>query len=162
MSSFLVVLFLVSLSVAANGACKPHRSIQDGGAKRLTVMGNVLNDVDSFFVVDDYLFFATGPLYGRPEVGVVDCSTGLRRTIVAAKSISKDYPRGADIFRLKEITRTKTAYLVLYYYSPQVDLVDFKEFENEINLKKALFTGIEKIPVEAPIPHTQNRNSLVP
>jgi hypothetical protein len=162
MSSILAVLFSVYISVAAESVCKPIRSIQDGGAKRLTVNGNVLNDVDSFYVVDDYLFFATGPLYGRPEVGVVDCGSGLRRTIVAAKTISKEYPRGADIFRLKEITRSKGAYLVSYFYSPRVDTVDFKEFENEGNLKKAFFAGIEKIPVEAPIPHTQNRNSLVP
>lgn len=112
-----------------------------GGYRELTIGEYRITDVESFKVLNKKVFFATSPIYGKPEIGVIDCSSGKKTTVVAPKNKDKGYPDGSDFFRIKEVKvnpKTKT-YTVRYYYAPDVDKQDFKKFELKKNLKEAKF-----------------------
>lgn len=103
---FVSVMFLSEINALAE--CKIEESTaSSGGYRELLVGRNKLIDVDSFKEFDGKVFYATSPIYGRPEIGLIDCGSDKRILIVSPKNIDKFYPYGADFYRLKDITKDK-------------------------------------------------------
>lgn len=129
---------LASPGTNAQAACDVKESAAAaGGYRELQVGKQKLVDVDSFKEIDGKVFYATSPVYGKPEIGVIDCGIDKRTKLVAPKNIDKSYPDGTDFFRLKDIIKNKKtgAYTLRYYYAPDVDGQDFKNLEIKKNLK---------------------------
>ncbi len=103
-----------------------------------------LVDIESYKVLGNKLFYSTGPVYGKPAIGIVDCASAIATVIVAAENTQGSYAYGSDFFRLKKITKELTAnvYNIQYWYAPDIDKLDQKDFENDNHLK----TFIYKLP----------------
>ena len=139
MMNVLTFLLPVFSALANPNVCEIKKETKDGGYQEFTVRDNVLKDVDSYRVLEHYVFFATSPVYGKPELGVINCSDGKKQTVVNAKNIVDGYPDGADFFRINEVKKIKDSFQISYYYSENVDKQNFKKFEVKRNLKKAFF-----------------------
>lgn len=126
------------LGANARAVCEIKESTAtSGGYRELQVGGHKLVDVDSFKEVDEKVFYATSPVYGKPEIGMIDCGSYKYTQLVAPKNIDKSYPDGTDFFRLKDIIKDKKTgiYTLRYFYAPNVDSENFKNFEIERNLR---------------------------
>lgn len=139
MKFFTSVLFSFFYIQSSEALCRLEKNIRDGSFVEIKIGQNVLIDVESYKEFDDNLFFATGPIFGKPEIGVIDCITGKRITIVKAKNISKAYPNGADYFRLKFVKKIKNEFLIKYYYGFDVDKLDFKKLEITQNSRTSIY-----------------------
>ncbi len=100
-----------------------------------------LVDIDSYKVVGSKLFYSTGPVYGKPEIGIIDCVSAINKTVVFAENKEGSYPYGSDYFRLKKVTKelSTNVYNIQYWYGADVDKIDFNKFENDQNLKTFIF-----------------------
>ena len=94
-------------------------------------------DIESYKVVDKKLFYSAGPVYGKPEIGVIDCISAIKEEVVPAENKQGKYPYGSDFFRINKVSKNlgQKYYLIEYYYGADVDQIDFKKFENSENLK---------------------------
>lgn len=132
------VIMLVLLSANARATCEIKESTATtGGNRELLVGKHKLVDVDTFKKIDEKVFYATIPIYGKPELGMIDCSSYKRTQLVAPKNIDKFYPDGTDFFRLRDVKKDKETgtYTIRYFYAPDVDRQDFKNLEIKKNLK---------------------------
>ncbi|MBC7712387.1 MAG: hypothetical protein H7177_03560 [Rhizobacter sp.] len=109
--------------------------------KALVIDKLKLIDIDSYKVIGNKLFYTTGPVYGKPEIGIIDCVSAINKTIVFPENKQGSYPYGSDVFRLKKVTKKLTAnvYNIQYWYGADVDKIDMKKFENDQNLKTFIF-----------------------
>jgi hypothetical protein len=110
-------------------------------AKTLLIDKLKLVDIDSYEVVGTKLFYATGPIYGKPEIGIIDCISSVKTTIIFPEHKQSNYPYGSDYFRIKKVSKklTSNSYNIQYYYASDVDKIDFNKFENDNNLKIFIF-----------------------
>lgn len=137
----IVTVVFTFVGTYAQGACEIKESTAASGGYRVLEIGtHKLVDVDSFKKVDGKVFYATSPVYGKPEVGVIECSSDKRIQLVAPKNMDKSYPDGTDFFRLKDVTKNKKSrsYTVRYFYAPDIDSKDFKNLESKKNLKSVI------------------------
>ncbi len=94
-----LVLMLFSMHLfAGEQECNLSFSTGDGGTRVIHVKSQVLVDVESYKLLDGKIFFAVSPIYGRPEIGLIDCKTGFRKKIISPKHFNKTYKYGADFF----------------------------------------------------------------
>ncbi len=107
----------------------------EGDTKRLTMEDHLIEDVSGLFYVEGFVFFSASPIYGIPEIGVVQCSDLKRTRLLAARHITEAYPDGTDYFELKEVSKKEGAYEISYYYFPDVAAGDFSTFRTPPNLK---------------------------
>ena len=136
------MLIILSILYFRNSeaSCDFEKKIKDGGYVELTLKRNVLVDVVNYIENDDVFFFSTGPIYGKPEVGAIDCKSGKKKILVIAKNTNSTYPNGADFFKLKSVERIgKNNFLIKYFFSRDVDHQDFKKFEIDKNLESLKF-----------------------
>lgn len=139
MINLLVFLFPFLNAHAKVDICDFKKTTKDGGFQEFNIKENVLTDVESYRIIGHYLFFATSPIYGKPEIGAVNCKDGKRFSIVKPKNLVEGYPDGADFFRIKDVKKLKNGFKISYYYAENVDKQDFKKFETKNNLKSILF-----------------------
>ena len=95
-----------------------------------------------YFVADDItglswinthaLVYSSSPVYGRPGVFLVTCDYKSHQptTLVSPTNIDTAYPDGADYFELRSVTGRR----IDFYYGPDVDKIDFKNFHSASNL----------------------------
>jgi len=81
------------------------------------------------------LVYSVGPIYGTPGVFVLNCRSMNTRTLVAPGNINPAYPHGADYFELQRIFPDKRE--VVFYYAPDVEVVDFTQFRTPKSLRTA-------------------------
>ncbi len=141
--NFSIAIFtLVLVEPDVRATCKIKESTATAGGYRELQIGKYkLIDVDSFKETDEKIFYATSPVYGKPEIGVIYCNNNKYVQLVAPKNIDRSYPNGTDFFRLKEIIKDKktNSYTVWYFYAPDVDSQNFNNLENKKNLKSVKF-----------------------
>lgn len=85
----------------------------------------------------DKVVFTASPIYGKSGLYLIDCSKQQVDQIKQAKNKSKTYPEGSDYFELYQIKPSESE--VLFYYSKDVDLINFNQFRKDKNLKKIKF-----------------------
>ena len=91
------------------------------------------------WVTESLLIYTVSPIYGNPGVYLFSCTTKETRRIVAPKNINDSYPNGADYFELHRLSADK----VYFYYTPDVDTVNFKEFRSQTFLFQSNLDGTE-------------------
>lgn len=105
-------------------------------------------DITRVLERDGLLFFSTSPLYGTPEIGVVDCNDGARFRIVSAKHTTPAYPSGTDYFELRDAYSVPGGYRLQFLHADDIDAVDFPldgpEFLEtiEVSGRHAKFTAL--------------------
>jgi hypothetical protein len=123
------------------GACEISISTAElGGFARLVVRSEAsrtsVDDVTGVAWVDaSTLVFAVSPIYGRPGVFSMDCRVGTRTRLVAPKTITKAYPKGADYFELASVVRAPQA-VACFYYTPDVEAADFSVLRTDAFLQQ--------------------------
>ncbi|MBC7427674.1 MAG: hypothetical protein H7336_03620 [Bacteriovorax sp.] len=105
--------------------------------KSLNIDKLKLVDIDSYIVIDKKIFYSTGPVYGKPEIGVIDCISAQHKTIVFPEHTEGSYAYGSDYFRIKKVIKEigSHSYVIEYYYGADIAKIDFKNFEAAANLK---------------------------
>lgn len=139
---FIITTLFMGSVVYANGKCEILESISSSGGYRILQIDKIkLDDVVSFKELDNKIFYATSPIYGKSEIGLIDCKNHSRAQIVAPQNLNKAYPDGADFFRIKEVSKEKNnSYKISYFYIADVDSKDFKNLENQKNLKTVVYS----------------------
>ena len=136
---FCITIFaFMLLGTNAKAVCElVESSASDGGYRVLQIGKHKLVDVDSFKEIGERVFYATSPVYGKPEIGMIDCRSDKRTQLVAPQKFEKAYPDGTDFFRLKDVIKNKSKgdFTLRYFHVPDVDSQDFKNIEKKKNLK---------------------------
>ena len=91
------------------------------------------------WVTETLLIYTVSPIYGNPGVYVLNCTTRETKRIVTPKNLNAAYPEGTDYFELYRVSADK-AY---FYYAPDVDSVDFKDFRSRSSLYQSNLDGSE-------------------
>ena len=91
------------------------------------------------WVTESLLIYTVSPIYGNPGVYIFNCTSKEIKRIVAPRNINAMYPNGADYFELKRLSADK----VYFYYTPDVDTVNFKEFRSQTFLFQSNLDGTE-------------------
>jgi len=91
------------------------------------------------WVTESLLIYSVSPIYGNPGVYIFNCITKETKRIVATKNINATYPKGADYFELYRLDRDK----IYFYYTSDVDSVNFNEFRSQPFLFQVNFDGSE-------------------
>lgn len=137
------VFFLLVLKCGVAGAaspCKAVETIGDGSAKIVTISSQRLEDVQSSIEFEGKYFYSIGAIYGKPRIGVVDCSGGKAKVLVFASNKSKAYPDGADYFLIERISKAaRGRFEIRYYHAPDVDSVTENQLRSKKYLKKILY-----------------------
>ncbi len=129
-----------------NGKCRATLKISSsmGGFLVLTLNKQPDRGVDDvtgmMWVSGDTLVYTTSPIYGLPGVWVYSCGSNLTTRIVKPRTFSKAYPDGEDYFQLKSVSMAAPA-TVYFYYAPDVDAPDVKDFESPKLLFKVRLDG---------------------
>ncbi len=129
------------------GKCHAYLSVNDlGGFVVLSVtqmgtnIAEVIKDVTGIsWVTESLLIYSVSPIYGNPGVYILDCATKETKRIVAPKNTNAAYPNGTDYFELYRVSGEK-AY---FYYAPDVNSVQFKEFRSRSFLYQSNLDGSE-------------------
>lgn len=116
------------------GECQAEITISGlGGFKILSVrqtdaiVSQETKDVTGIaWLTDCVLVYTVSPIYGNPGVYIIDCTTKETRRIIAPKNIKPTYPNGSDYFELYGVSADK----IYFYYTPDVDSVNFAEFRS--------------------------------
>ena len=108
-----------------------------GGHKVLIYKDSEVSDITGLKVIDNILFFSTSPIYGKPEVGAINCQTGKKYNLIKAKNITKGYMDGSDYFKIKSVKKIPGGYgyKVFYYYIADIDNGEMKKIETLSNLR---------------------------
>jgi hypothetical protein len=92
------------------------------------------NDVDDVtsagFLNDHHLLFAISPLYGHAGIFLYNCSGKTIQQLVAPQHKNRAYPLGTDYFLLQRLANG----IINFYYAPDVDQINFANFEEIDNL----------------------------
>lgn len=98
----------------------------------------LVNDVTGVaYISNEILVYTTSPIYGTPGIFIYDCLSENTKQIVGPTKIDKAYPQGSGYFELYGIKREK----IYFYYSPDVDQIDFNSFRNGDFLFEVLVNG---------------------
>lgn len=98
----------------------------------------VVSDVTGVaYISNERLVYTTSPIYGTPGVFLYDCVSKKIRRIVGPKKTDKAYPQGSDYFELYGIEKKK----IYFYYSPDVDQINFDNFRTKEFLFEVLANG---------------------
>ena len=113
-----------------------------GGHKVLVYKDFEISDITGLRVIDNILFFSTSPIYGKPEVGAINCQTEKRYNLIKAKNITKGYMDGSDYFKIKSVKKIPGGYgyKVFYYYIADIDNGEMKKIKTLSNLKMIKFS----------------------
>lgn len=98
---------------------------------------HIADDVTGFLWVDEKsLVFSASPIYGKPGIFKAKCDSvsPKLKTIIGPENINSGYPDGADYFELKEIKGRN----LQFFYTDDVDSIDFNNFRTEKNLRSVL------------------------
>jgi hypothetical protein len=88
---------------------------------------DTIHDVTGIaWATPNMLVYSVSPIYGKPGIYIYDCIGQASRQIVAPKNMNNAYPDGADYFELYGMDGSK----ILFYYTNDVDSLDFSEFRN--------------------------------
>lgn len=111
-----------------------------GGHKILELRGtskkSEIKDVTEIIENDGFIFYSTSPVYGKPEVGAINCDSGEQTQIVAPKNYSKGYKDGSDYFLLNKVRKSDKNYEIDYFHLPNVDEGDMSKVKTKKNKKK--------------------------
>jgi len=123
-----------------NGRCKATLKVSaEGGFPVLSVTSPTarsteVSDVTGIaWVGSGMLIYTVSPVYGKPGLFILDCNSMQTKRIIGPRSISAAYPDGADYFELTGISGSSNK-TVFFYYSPDVDVTDFRVFRTTKNL----------------------------
>ncbi len=131
--------------VSPNKKCRATLKTSSlGGFLVLTLgrkAGKRIDDVTGIaWVSGDTLVYTTSPSYGIPGVFAYSCdSNGIKR-LAAPRTLSKAYPNGADYFELQGISSANPV-TVYFYYAPDVDAMDTKNFKTPAYLFQVYLDG---------------------
>ncbi len=133
--------------LSPNGQCKALLEVSErGGFLNLSIKStsdgasDVSRDISGItWISRNELVYTVGPIYGRPGIFLFNCDLMQTKQILGAKTIKKGYPSGADYFELQGFSSNK----IYFYYSPDVDLVDFNRFRDESFLYQINLDGTE-------------------
>ena len=139
MKLFAVIFLLMNYAHALENQCHIEKNLRDGSYMEIKIADQLLIDVESYREFDNFLFYATRHFFGKPEIGVLECSSGKKVTIIKPKTITKSYPDGADFFRINKVRKVANGFVVEYYHGAHVEKVDFKRFGETRNLKFVTF-----------------------
>lgn len=106
------------IDVTVNGMGGSHdlsvRNVSSGA-----VLLEPVIDVTAWgWISNDLLVFSVAPIYGKPGICKFSCTDGTMIKLVAAKTISKAYPDGADFFELQRLDAKNS--IIYYYYHPDI------------------------------------------
>lgn len=109
--------------------------------KSLMIEKLKLVDIDSYKVVGTKLFYSIGPVYGKPEIGIIDCISSVKKTIIFPENMQGSYAYGSDYFRIKKVTKelTSNVYNIQYWHAPDVDKLDMNKLETDEFLKTNIY-----------------------
>jgi len=85
------------------------------------------------------LVYSTSPVYGDPGLYLYDCESNRSKRILGPRTRDKAYPKGADHFELRGVSNANS--VLLFYYQPDVDSIDFNEFRTPGNLYQVQLDG---------------------
>jgi len=132
--------------LSPKGGCKASLEIKDGGFLGLTIVsksdGRRSDTIDEvtgiIWISENKLLYSVGSIYGIPGIFVFDCKTMKKERVLGPRN-----PHGTDYIKLKEFSEGT----VYFYYSPDVELMDYDEFRTkkylyQINLDG---TGFKKV-----------------
>lgn len=101
------------------------------------------NDVTGMaWVSGQTLVYTTSSIYGVPGVYVYNCDSNKTTRIVAPRTFDKAYPDGADYFELQGTSDGNPA-TIYFYYAPDVDKADFKNFRAPSSLFEVRLDGTD-------------------
>lgn len=87
----------------------------------------------------NHLLYSVSPIYGKPGIYILDCTTKETKRIISPVNFNIAYPNGADYFELHRLHTEK----IYFYYTPDVDSINFKEFRSRLFLFQANLDGSE-------------------
>lgn len=131
------------------GKCEASLTINElGGFLNLTIRrkgdergSHVVNDITGIvWISENELLYTVSPIYGKPGVFLYDCNLFETKRIVGPRTINTAYPDGADYFELQAFSPDSGG-RILFYYSPDVDSVDFGEFRKPKFLHQVCLDG---------------------
>jgi hypothetical protein len=130
-------------------------SVDMGGYLRLSVENRhnklrsyEVNDITGLsWLTEDELLYSVSPIYGSPGIYLLKCTSMKIVRIIGPKKVNKAFPYGADYFELRGFSKGITG-KVYFYYSPDVDLVNFNKLRTnkylyEVNLDGSDFSKID-------------------
>jgi len=132
-----------------NGKCEASLTINElGGFLSLTIRRKgderdscLVDDITGIvWISENELIYTVSPIYGQPGVFLYDCNLFETKRIVGPRTINTAYPDGADYFELQSFSPDSSG-RILFYYSPDVDLVDFGEFRKPNFLYQVCLDG---------------------
>lgn len=91
------------------------------------------------WITESFLIYSVSPIYGNPGIYILNCLTREIKRIIAPKNINAAYPNGADYFELLRLSTDK----MFFFYSADVDSVDFRQFRSPKFLFQANLDGSE-------------------
>jgi hypothetical protein len=129
---------------SANGQCPISVEASDmGGFLQLFLPPKskqirAIDDISGVAYVNErVLAYTVSPIYGKPGVYLYDCSSRVIKRIVKPTRIDTAYPDGKDYFELQGFEGNK----IYFYYAPDVDVIDFKNFRTTDALYEVLIDG---------------------
>lgn len=75
------------------------------------------------------VIYTVSPIYGKPGLFRLNCSTMVEHRIVSPRTFSDAYQAGADYFELESV-EVLGIVKARYYYTPNVDETDFTSFRS--------------------------------
>lgn len=128
-----------------NSSCQADISISElGGFKVLSIrqmdamVSQETEDVTGIaWMTESILVYSVSPIYGNPGLYIFNCTTKETKRIVAPKNINAGYPNGADYFELYRLSADK----VYFYYTADVDSINFKTFRSQTFLFQSNLDG---------------------
>lgn len=95
------------------------------GAKR-----HVVRDITGMAWAGSWdLIYTVSPIYGKPGLFRLNCSTMVEHKVVPPRTFSRAYPDGADYFELESV-EVLGVVKARFYYTPDVDEADFASFRS--------------------------------
>jgi hypothetical protein len=128
-----------------NGTCLASLEARDqGGFLVLTFPSGsnykVLDVTGIAWASDKVLIYSASPLYGLPGIYLYSCGSRKIKRLVAPRTVNNAYPDGADYFELQRISLT-TPTVIYFYYAPDVDKEEFKNFRSASHLFEVHLDG---------------------
>jgi hypothetical protein len=129
-----------------NGSCTAAlKTSEKGGFMQLFIghdgdhLAHVADDVNAVaWASAESLVYSVSPIYGKPGVFVVTCSSTPKVSILVAPT-HKDraYPDGSDYFEVQAVR----GHEVRYRYGADVDRIDFEHWHSAENVQTAHLTA---------------------
>ncbi len=128
---------LAELSVSPKGG---FRVLKVGAAKQQPAF--VADDVTAFsWATPELLVYSVSPVYGRPGIYGVICSSLQVHQLVRPTKVSKAYPDGSDFFELMAVTNTGPVPVVCFYHVADVDSAELERLKTDSHLFRISLHG---------------------